>query len=55
MFIQRENSDDSFINGTASIAHSSFGAHEKNFSPALQMLVQANDLVSPFGFHFLNS
>ncbi|MFH1909469.1 MAG: toll/interleukin-1 receptor domain-containing protein [Chloroflexota bacterium] len=55
MFIQRENSDDTFINGTASIVHSGFGAHEKNFSPALQMLVQANDLVSPFGFHFLNS
>jgi hypothetical protein len=54
MFIQRENSDDSFINGTASIVHGSFDAHEKNFSPALQLLVQSNDLVSPFGFHFLS-
>jgi hypothetical protein len=54
MFIQREDSNDSFINGTASIVHSSFSAHEKNFSPALQMLVQANDLVSPFGFRLLN-
>lgn len=55
IYFQHENKGDSFFESNANFVHAFFGAHEKNFSSALEMLVKANELVEPFGFHFLNS
>jgi TIR domain-containing protein len=54
MYIQHEHRGDSFFEGNANIVHSAFASHEKNFSAALEILIESNDLVSPFGFHFLD-
>jgi hypothetical protein len=55
MYIQHENRGDSFFESNANLVHGCFDAHKENFSPAMQMLIQANDLLAPFGFHFLTS
>ena len=55
MYFQHENRGDSFFESNASFVHGFFGAHEKNFSSALNIIVDANELVKPFGFHFLKT
>jgi hypothetical protein len=54
-FIEYQHNDESILEGNADTVHSYFNAHAKNFSSAVQMLVQSNKLMSPFGFHLLKS
>lgn len=53
VYFQHENRGDSFFESNANFVHGFFGNHDKNFSQALKMLIEANSLIEPLGFSFL--
>lgn len=53
MYIQHENRGDSLFESNENFVQDSFDAHQKSFSQAVEMLIKSNDLVLPFGLHFL--
>ncbi len=53
MFIEYQTRDNDLFDGNAEFAHLYYAAHAKNFSSASRMLIQADGLMSPFGFRFL--
>jgi len=55
MFIEYQTRGDDIFEGNAAFAHRCYDSHAKNFSAAARMLAEANNLMSAFGFHFLNS
>ena len=52
-FIELQEHEDHIFGGNAGYVHSAFDAHTSHFSAAVQALIEAQAIVSPFGFAFL--
>jgi len=55
MFIEYQTKSNDVFEGNAEYAHRCYDSHAKKFSTAARKLIQANNLMSEFGFHFLKS
>jgi len=55
MFIEYQTRSDDVFEGNAEYAHRCYDSHAKKFSMAVRKLIQANNLMAEFGFHFLKS
>ncbi len=55
MFIEYQTRSDDVFEGNAEYAHRCYDSHAKKFSTAARKLIQANNLMAEFGFHFLKS
>ena len=53
MYIAHQSKGDAFFDSNAEFIHQAFNATRNNFPLALQMLMQSNGLVFPFGFELL--
>jgi hypothetical protein len=53
--IRYEDRGDLIFASNENFVQDSFDAHQNNFSQAIEMLMKSDDLMSPFGFHLLNS
>lgn len=55
MFIEYKTRNNDIFEGNAEYAHRCYDSHAEKFSTAVRKLVQANNLMADFGFHFLKS